>query len=312
VEIAQLKMVRLIVETGSFYKTALRMNCAQSVVSRQLASLEYECGSRFFDRNARGVRLTHFGEQMLPHIDIILSAAAEMVGRVTTPEGVLIEEVKVALGPQIAPYVSGRLFKDLARTHPNIRLSIGEPLRDNIRSDLKGGRIEIAALMRTGRAISQDDRVICPVATCLVGLPDSVATANATIDFKDLAGLPLLLPAQPSEWRSALEAAAARKKITLSIAAEANASGTRAALVRAGVGYLIVPFLPGPPSAPLGWIASSVYAGRLRVSAIINHSLRTDLVVSVADGASASVEIVANAIESMLRKLAAASERPMA
>jgi len=297
-------MVKLILETGSFYKAASRMNCAQSVVSRHLAALEHECGDRFFHRNARGVRLTEFGERMLPHIDVILAAAGEMkVARRATREAV-IHEVRIAMGPQISPYLSGPLYNALRRDHPNIRLSISEVVRDNVRADLKDGRTDIAVLMRSGRAVSHDDRVICPVPTCLVGLPESPATAAQAIDFADLAGLPLLLPSQPGEWRSSLEAAAARRKIALSVVAEANASSTRAALVREGAGYLIAPLLIGPPSTPLGWIATGIHEKRLRASRIVNPSIITDLVVSVGEKPSSAVQTVAGLVEAMLDELA--------
>lgn len=299
----QLQMVKLILETGSFYKTAIRMNCAQSVVSRQLAALEHECGERFFHRNARCVRLTDFGEQMLPQIDIILAAAHELTNGRASLSSTAMEDVKIAIGPQISSYLSGRLYNELKQSHPNIRLSISEAIRDTVRSDLREGRVDIAVLMRSGRAVGHDDRVICPVDTCLVGLPDSPATANDTIEFADLVGLPLLLQSQPSEWRSSLEAAATRTKINLTVVAEANASTTRAALVRDGVGYLIAPLLRAPSEEPLGWIATAVAAGQLRTSVIINPTLPADLVVSVAERRSNAVDLVASLISGKLTEL---------
>jgi LysR family nitrogen assimilation transcriptional regulator len=303
VEIAQLQMVKLILETGSFYKAATRMNCAQSVVSRQLAALEHECGDRFFHRNARGVRLTDFGERMLPHIDVILAAAGEIKSAARRPREVKVQEVKIALGPQITPFLSGPLYNVLKGAHPNIRLSISEAVRENVRSDLKSGKIDVAVVMRSGRGLSSDDRVICPVATCLIGLPDSPATANRTIDFAELAGLPLLLPSQPGEWRDSLEAAAARTKITLSVVAEVNNSNTRAALVHEGAGYLIAPLLPGPASPPLGWIAAGIHEHRLRASCIVNPSIPTNLVVSVSDKPEAAAQTVAKLAEDLLHEM---------
>ena len=303
VEITQLQMVRLILETGSFYKAASRMNCAQSVVSRQLAALEHECGDKFFHRNARGVRLTEFGEQMLPHIDLILAAAGEMKGRRSGARETIVQEVRIVMGPQISPYLSGPLYSRLRAEHPDIRLNIGEAVRDTVRVDLREGRTDIAVLMRNGRAVGHDDRPICPVPTCLIGLSDSPATANETIDFADLADLPLLLPSQPGEWRASLEAAAARRKITLSVVAETNTSSTRAALVREGAGYLIAPLLIAPASAPMGWIATGIHEKTLRASRIVNPRIATDLVVSVADKSSPAVETVARLAEDMLANL---------
>ncbi|MEJ0023294.1 MAG: LysR family transcriptional regulator [Alphaproteobacteria bacterium] len=77
-ELAQLHLVKQILETGSLSKTAMRLNRAQSVVSRQLAALERECGGRIFYRNGRGVLLTELGERVLPQIEVILAAAQDI------------------------------------------------------------------------------------------------------------------------------------------------------------------------------------------------------------------------------------------
>ncbi|MBX3564157.1 MAG: LysR family transcriptional regulator [Sphingomonas sp.] len=296
-------MVKLILETGSLYQTALRLNCAQSVVSRQLASLEYECGGRLFHRNARGVRLTELGEQLMPHVETIIEAAQEMIGsgkrQVIEPD----EEVKIAVGPQIASYLSGPLVSEMKRIHPNIRLTIGDAVSDNIRTDLKEGRTDLAIFMRSGRALGHDDREIGSGDTYLVGLPTSEATARDTIPFSSLAGLPLLLPSQHTEWRRSLDATAARKRVNLTVVAEANTPGSRAAMVQDGVGYLILPMLAGNAAARLGWIAGDVHAERLRASRIVEPAIPIKLVVSIGSNRRRAVDLVADVVDRMLREL---------
>lgn len=304
-------MVRLILETGSLYQTALRMNCAQSVVSRQLASLEYECGGRLFHRNARGVRLTELGEQLMPHVDTIIAAAQEMIGSGKRQVHEVEDEVKLAIGPQIASYLTGPLCNRMKESHPNIRLSIGDAVSDNIRSDLKEGRTDIAVFMRSGRALGQDDQEICPGETYLVGLPDSPATEEETIAFSDLQGLPLLLPSQHTEWRRSLDATASRKRISLSVVAEANTPGSRAAMVHGGVGYLILPLLDGKAAEQLGWIAADIRAGKLRASRIVEPNFPIKLVVSMGTNRRKSVEIVEEVIEAMLKDLTRADPPAM-
>ncbi len=297
-------MVKLIQETGSLHRTALRLNCAQSVVSRQLAALEHECGGRFFHRNARGVRLTEFGERMMPQVDIMLAAAKEMIdgGKRETQD--LEDEVKIAVGPQVASYLTGPLCKMIARTHPRIRLSIGDAVSDNIRTDLNDGHTDIAVFMRSGRALGQDDKEICSGETYLVGLPDSEATARETIPFSRLSGLPLLLPSQRTEWRRGFDAVATRMRVTLSVAAEATAPGSRAAMVHDGVGYLVLPLLEGKASARLGWIAADVRAKRLRASRIVEPSFPVKLVVSKGSKRRRAMDVVSAAIETILTDIA--------
>jgi DNA-binding transcriptional LysR family regulator len=213
------------------------------------------------------------------------------------------DEVKIAVGPQVASYLSGPLYRQMKRTHPNIRLSIGDAVSDNLRADMIEGRTDIAVFMRSGRALNQDDREICSGETYLIGLPDSEATANETIPFAQLEGLPLLLPSQQTEWRRWFDSVAARRKVSLSVVAEANAPGSRAAMVHDGVGYLILPMLVGKPAARVGWLAADIRAKRLRAARIVNPNFPIKLVVSIGSKRRHSVEIVASVIETMLNEL---------
>jgi DNA-binding transcriptional LysR family regulator len=54
-----------IVSTGSISKAATRMGCGKSVVSRQLAKLEEELGTRLIQRTTRKLTLTEAGEVVL-------------------------------------------------------------------------------------------------------------------------------------------------------------------------------------------------------------------------------------------------------
>jgi DNA-binding transcriptional LysR family regulator len=55
---------------GSLSKAAAVLDVPQSIVSRNVALLERECGERLFRRTGRGVVLTELGEQLLPRVSI--------------------------------------------------------------------------------------------------------------------------------------------------------------------------------------------------------------------------------------------------
>lgn len=302
-ELAQLQMVKHILETGSLSKTAMRLNWAQSVVSRQLAALERECGGRIFYRNGRGVLLTELGEKIIPQIDLIISAAQEMVERGEQLRNDFAGEVRVAVSPQVAPFLSGPLFSELKQNHPNIRLNVSDAFNTAIKSDIQEGRIDIAVFMRSGPSVSHDDRVVCELESYVVGLPDSPATANETIAFSDLAGLPLLLPSRPNAWRRSLDDVAASKGMTLSIAAEVNAPGPTAALLYEGAGYLISPLASGAAAARMGWIGADVHAKRLRASRIVDPKFTGKLVIITGATRHRRVDAVVRMIESILKDL---------
>src|SRR5262245_10061779 len=141
-ELAQLHLVKQILETGSLSKTAMRLNRAQSVVSRQLAALERECGGRIFYRNGRGVLLTELGESVLPQIETVLPAASDIVGCGAALKNEVAGEVRITTTPSVGPNLIGPLFNKLKQTHPNIRLRVSEAYSAGIEADLQEGRAD--------------------------------------------------------------------------------------------------------------------------------------------------------------------------
>ncbi len=300
-QLAQLHMVKQILETGSLSKTALRMNWAQSVVSRQLAAFERECGGRIFYRNGRGVVLTELGERILPRIDTIIAAAEDIACSGVQPHE-LAGEVKIAVSPQIAPLLSGPLFARLRELHPNIRLSLWEAF-SGTKVDLREGRVDIAVFMRVSSAMRPDEQLIGAFDTYLVGLPDSPATAGDTIGFAQLQGLPLLLPSLANAWRRALEHSAARDRIALTSAVEVNDPAPTAAFVHAGIGYMISPLATGAAAARMGWIGADVHAGRLQATRIVDAGFTSKLIVGCGPNRRRSVDVVARMAEQILTEL---------
>jgi DNA-binding transcriptional LysR family regulator len=79
IDVRRLRVLREVAALGSFSAAADALAFTQPAVSRQIATLETEAGTRLVDRTARGVRLTPAGELLVEHAEAILGrlAAAE-------------------------------------------------------------------------------------------------------------------------------------------------------------------------------------------------------------------------------------------
>src|SRR4029079_18390618 len=62
IDVRRLRVLREVAAHGSFSAAADSLAFTQPAVSRQIATLEAEAGTRLVDRTARGVRLTPAGE----------------------------------------------------------------------------------------------------------------------------------------------------------------------------------------------------------------------------------------------------------
>jgi DNA-binding transcriptional LysR family regulator len=60
----KLRLFQQVAEAGSFTEAARRLHMSQPALSRQIAALEEGFGAKLFHRHARGLAMTHEGEQL--------------------------------------------------------------------------------------------------------------------------------------------------------------------------------------------------------------------------------------------------------
>ena len=58
----KLKIFHAVAEAGSFTSATVILNLSQSAISRQIQSLEEDLKVKLFERHARGLTLTEYGE----------------------------------------------------------------------------------------------------------------------------------------------------------------------------------------------------------------------------------------------------------
>ena len=75
----QLRYALAVAKTGSFTKGAEECFVTQPTLSNGLAQLEEEFGEKVFIRTTRTVSLTLFGKHILPFIEKVVGAQAELV-----------------------------------------------------------------------------------------------------------------------------------------------------------------------------------------------------------------------------------------
>jgi len=72
----QLRAFQVLARTGSFTRTARELHLTQSGISHSMKALEADAGCLLLDRLGKKVVLTQAGEQLLQHVDRILSEMA--------------------------------------------------------------------------------------------------------------------------------------------------------------------------------------------------------------------------------------------
>ncbi len=173
-----------IVQAGSISKAALAMGCGKSVLSRQLAKLETELGTRLIQRSTRRLTLTEIGEQVYAQaqqIDLALANIEQLAGQYQSEvKGRLRVSCPMPLGQRyLVP-----LLVEFTKAHPKVEvvLSVEDRMVDLIAEHidvaLRVAHLEDSTLI--ARKLADSSRVV-------VAAPSYLARRGAPATPADLA-----------------------------------------------------------------------------------------------------------------------------
>lgn len=234
-----------VVAAGSLSKAAVLLDMPQSMVSRNIALLESQCGERLFHRNGRGVVLTEFGEQLLPCISDLLANAESLVDDIRNLRGKPVGEVVVGMLPSAVRRFAGTLFSAVRAQMPGVRLHLIEGASAQLEEQLHDGRLDMALVLRESEASVGQAHLLARLPLHLVGPVADPLLGNRDIALENLSGLPLVVPGRPHLLRARLDHLAAEQGVELCVAVEADSVQLQYEVVAAGGGYAIASVLPG-------------------------------------------------------------------
>lgn len=146
----KLRLFHATAEAGSFTEAARRLGTSQPALSRQIAALEEALGAKLFHRHARGLALTHEGEQLeaaagetWERIESVRQSIEQSLGR---PTG----EIRLTTTISFGSTWLAKAMPDFMDRYPDI--SVALLLRDD---DLDLARREADVAIRFGAPTQQ-------------------------------------------------------------------------------------------------------------------------------------------------------------
>ena len=141
----QFRYFEALAEHGHFGRAAEASAISQPALSVQIKDMEETLGVPLFERDARQVRLTGFGETIASRVRGILQAVDEL-GDLARAEGRLAGRLRLGVIPTIAPYLLPTIISDLTAAYPGLDLHVRETLTSRLISGLRDGRLDAAIL----------------------------------------------------------------------------------------------------------------------------------------------------------------------
>lgn len=140
----QLRYFEALAAQGHFGRAADLCNVSQPALSMQIKELEEQLGTPLFERAARQVRLTSFGEAFSGHARAVLRGADELSDMARLAQERLIGRLRLGVIPTIAPYLLPAVIKGLTAAYEGLDIHVRETLTSKLLVDLEAGKIDAA------------------------------------------------------------------------------------------------------------------------------------------------------------------------
>jgi LysR family hydrogen peroxide-inducible transcriptional activator len=140
----QLRYFEALAQHGHFGRAAQACAISQPALSVQIRELEESLGTELFERAARQIRLTNFGEEFATRVRGILRSVDELGELAMASRDYLVGRLRIGVIPTIAPYLLPEIITDLAAANSGIDIQIRESLTPILVRELADGRLDAA------------------------------------------------------------------------------------------------------------------------------------------------------------------------
>ena len=140
----QFRYFEALAEFGHFGRAASACAISQPALSVQIRELEAALGAALFERSARQVRLTGFGEEFAVRVRDILRGVDELEDLARASRDSLVGRLRIGVIPTIAPYLLPGIVSRLSRMHLGLDIHVRETVTPNLLRELREGRLDTA------------------------------------------------------------------------------------------------------------------------------------------------------------------------
>jgi len=277
-----------VAELGTFSKAAEHLYITQPAVSKRIALLEDQLGSKLFDRVGKRVMLNEAGRALLPIAERIMQDMKESQRVIDNLIGQVSGELSLVTSHHIGLRRLPDILKNFTERYPQVRLDLAFMDSEDACHDIEKGNFELGVVTLP---LSSSKRLkITPLwndPLTIAVSPDhplvDIAKDKA-INLSELAKHSAILPAIGTYTRSVIEQPVIQKHGALDVILETNYLETIRMMVAIGLGWSAL------PKAMLGEDLAEIKVKGLKIErtlGIVQHASR-----SLSNAGKAFIEIL--------------------
>lgn len=238
-ELRVLNYFLAIAREENFTRAAEQLHVTQPTLSRQIAYLEAELGVKLFTRSNHSILLTEDGMLLKRRAQEILSLADKTKQELLYREEALEGIIAIGSGEFLSTSILTDCISAFRKKYPLVRYEVFSGNAGNIKDNIERGLLDLG-LMTEPVDIRKYEFISMPIREqwSVLVREDSPLAGKESVTPQDLAGLPVILPANVlvetliSKWLGSV-----RDEIT--VVAKGNLLYNEAMLARSRIGTVI-------------------------------------------------------------------------
>lgn len=244
-DISALQAFIAVARYQSFSQASEMLFVTQPAVSKRVASLEEELGTKLFNRITRQVSLTEAGKQLLPKAKDVVEQAEDMQRFASNLNDEISGDLSVAIAHHVGLHRMPPILKMFKQQNPKVKLDIRFEDSDKAFTGVEQGDIEFAVITLPTdlpdklikQTIWQDDLNI------VVGNDHPLAKLNGAkaLSLRSLAEYPCVLTSQETETHQITLREFSKRNLELNVQMQTNNLETLKMLASAGLGWSVIP-----------------------------------------------------------------------
>ena len=239
---------------GSFRTAADKLHITQAAISNRIASLEQDFGTRLFDRDAREIRLTFAGRNLLGYAERMLELCRDMYAANSSPSHIT-GEVRIGVIETIVHTWLIPFLQRVQERYPGIEIQLTSESTRRLHEQLQQGELDIALQtdMLTGDHIRSTGSGA--IAMGWAGRNADWPDTGTPFTVAQLAQHPIITMNRGSQPHSALKALCQDEGVQLGRVHCVSSISAIVRLVKSGFGIAVLPLAPLREEIEQGHIA---------------------------------------------------------
>lgn len=240
----QLRYFEALSRQGHFGRASEVCSISQPALSMQIKELEENLGISLFERTARQVRLTAFGEDFARRARDILRSVDELGDLARAAQDRLTGRMRIGVIPTVAPYLLPAILRNVATQFPRLDMHVRETLTEKLIQELSEGRLDAAIV---ALPVSEPWLTETPLFSENMVLARPAADAEKPVPCtEDLAEMRLLLLEEGHCFRDQALSFCSFQKTRAREGLEGSSLSTLVQMVEAGLGVTLIPEMAVP------------------------------------------------------------------